>query len=328
MFTGFEHIPLDKIAREWDDGHPPINPYLLASEMAALLRTLAPADYPIEKTHVSAILSNSAHGREGITYGELATYFDSASQDKAAATITTSSGAIPAASVLISRQWVNALANEATKRATQVAGLAFPANDSFNVAMVANASPIASYAEQLPILSGSEPGYLNMREAHLRRKGESSAAEQLDAERTARQRAERSEADKEAIIVALKAQLQRVHWECEGLRQEFNKSERERVKLAEQLCEHAGIIEFMNPDNPLSPVEGRRGVSAWCELTENGTFDPVAENGVGMGELARRWWKDRFGEPAGAVVRHLRWALTWPARKKGGMVAKRQREKG
>ncbi|MDT4848501.1 hypothetical protein FQZ97_825930 [compost metagenome] len=69
-------------------------------------------------------------------------------------------------------------------------------------------------------------------------------------------------------------------------------------------------------------------VVAWCDITENGSIDPVAVRGVGVGDLARRWWKDHLGEPPAIVVKRLQWALAWPARKKGGMPAKRQRDNG
>lgn len=324
MSARFGRIPLDRITTEWEDGHP-INPRLMAGEVATLLRELAPADRPILETYASTILSAAPSGQAAITHGALAEFFDSASLGKPAETITTGAGPVPAGAVLIWRQWINWLADQATKRAAVMAGFAMPANDSASLAAVANGSPVARQADQSPPPSGSEPGYLKMRQAQQRKEGERSAAEQLDAERIARQRVEQEIERQRAINIVTEERLQQARCEGEGWRRELIE---ERVKLAEQLREHAGIIEFMNPDNELSPVEGRRLVAAWCELTENGTVDPTAETGVGLGELARRWWRDRFGEPAGIVVKHLQWALTWPARKKGGTVARRQLDKG
>lgn len=326
MLARFGRIPLDRITTEWEDGHP-INPRLLAGEVAALLRTLAPVDHPIHETYASAILS-AAPGGCAVTHGALAEFFDSASLGKPATTITTSSGPVPAAAVLIWRQWLRTITEEATKRAAFVAGFAIPANDSPSSAAVANGLAVASQADQPPPPSGSEPGYVAMRQAQQRREGERSAAEQVEALQIALKREEQKSADQMAMLAFERTQGDRQREEIEQLRRKLVESERERGKSAETLREHAGIIEFMNPDNPLSPKEGRRLVAAWCELTESGTIDPVTETGIGLGELVRRWWKDRFGEPAGIVVKHLQWALTWPARKKGGMVAKRQREKG
>lgn len=326
MTARFGRIQLDRITSEWEEGHP-INPRLLAGEVAALLRTLAPADHPIHETYASAILSATPGGCV-VTYSALADYFESASAGRPAATITTSAGPVPGAAVLIWRQWLHTLAEEAAKRAALVAGFAIPANDSPGAAAAANGSPVARQADQPPPPSGSEPGYAAMRQAQQRREGERSAAEQLDAERIARQRAERGEAEKDAIIATLRAQLQAAREEAESQLRARIESDRAHAGLVERLREHAGIIEFMNPDNPLSPEQGRRMVAAWCELTESGTIDPVTETGIGLGELARRWWLDHFGEPRRIVLKHLQWALTWPARKKGGMVARRQREKG
>jgi len=326
MVGRFGRIPLNKIIAEWEDGHP-INPRLLASEVAALLRTLAPADHPIHETYASAILS-AAPGHCTVTHGALADYFDGACSGRPTATVTTNSGPVPAAAVLIWRQWFHTLADEATKRALYVAGRAIPASDILSFTMVANASPAASQTERPPLPSGSEPGYTSMRQREQRREAERQAVEQLDAERVARQRAERSDADKEAVIAALKAQLLLAREEAESERRGRIESDRERTKLAEQLHDHAGIIEFMNPNNPLSPECGRLLVVAWCELTENGTVNPVDESGVGIGKLAERWWRHRFGEPANIVVKHLQWSLTSPDRKKGGMIARRRPENG
>ncbi|WP_157718968.1 hypothetical protein [Geopseudomonas guangdongensis] len=128
MTARFGRIQLDRITSEWEEGHP-INPRLLAGEVAALLRTLAPADHPIHETYASAILSATPGGCV-VTYSALADYFESASAGRPAATITTSAGPVPGAAVLIWRQWLHTLAEEATKRATLVAGFAIPANDS------------------------------------------------------------------------------------------------------------------------------------------------------------------------------------------------------
>lgn len=326
MTARFGRIPLDRIITEWEDGHP-INPRLLAGEVAALLRTAAPTDHPIHEAFASAILS-AVPGGCAVTHGALVDYFEGAGSGRPPATITTTTGSVPASAVLVWRQWINRLADEATSRALYVAGRAIPAGDSPGIAATANASPTASQAEQPPLPSGSEPGYVAMRQREQRREAEHSAAEQMDAERIARKRAERGEAEKDAIIVALRAQLQIYREEADSERRARIESDRARAKLAEQLREHAGIIEFMNPDNELSPVEGRRLVAIWCELTENGTVDAATETGIGVGELAQGWWKDHVGEPSEAVAKRLRWALTWPARKNGGVVAKRPREKG
>lgn len=191
MQAHFGRIRLDEIIAEWEDSHP-INPRLLAAEMAATLRTLAPASHSIQDIYASAFLSDQTPGSSTITHGALADYFDSASQGNPSSKINTNAGPIPAAAVMIWRQWINALANEASQRAAFVAGIALPANEGTSIAMAANsAAPVANHAQQPP-LSGSEPGYLKMRQALQRSEGERSAAEQLE---TALSNAQRLEAE-------------------------------------------------------------------------------------------------------------------------------------
>ncbi|THG83901.1 hypothetical protein E5198_06285 [Pseudomonas sp. A-1] len=326
MSARFGRIPLDRIITEWEDGHP-INPRLLAGEVAALLRTAAPADHPIHEAFASAILS-AMPGGCAVTHGALVDYFEGAGSGRPPAMITTTTGSVPASAVLVWRQWINRLADEATSRALYVAGRAIPAGDSSNIAMAANASPTASQTEQPPLPSGSEPGYVAMRQREQRREGERRAAEQLEAKDIALQHALSREAAKDAIIATMKAQLQLSREEAEDERRRRIESDRARAELAEQLREHAGIIEFVNPENALSPVEGRRLVAIWCELTENGTVDAATDSGIGVGTLARDWWRKHVGEPSDTEVKRLRWALTWPARKGGGVVARRPRNKG
>lgn len=195
MAGRFGRIPLDRIIGEWEDGHP-INPRRLAGQVAALLRTLAPAEHPIHETYASAILS-AAPGGCAVTHGALADFFDNASSGRPVATIATTAGPIPAAAVLIWRQWFHTLAEEAAQRAAMSAGFAIPANDSAGLAAVANGSPVARQADQPSPPSGNEPGYLKMRQAQQRREGERSAAEQLDA---ALIRAQRLEAENSSLV--------------------------------------------------------------------------------------------------------------------------------
>lgn len=321
-----DRVALDRIIEEWSSDQT-LSTRRLASEVAAVLRSLSPESLAISERIACVTMSTPLAEPAAITFGALANYFDAIGQGVTPPVIATTTGSAPASTVILLRTWIAIPVKEATKRASFVAGFALPANDSHIAAMVANARPIASHAEP-PLPSGSEPGYLDMRQAQQRQEGERSAAAQLEAMQIAAQRAEQKAEHERAKNAVIESQLQRYQSEIELIHLEAIEERRQRTILTEQLRQHAGIIEFMNPDNPLSPEEGRRMVAAWDELTESGTMDPVAENGIGIGELARRWWRDRFGEPAGIVVKHLQWALTWPARKKGGMVAKRQCEKG
>ncbi|HEH9242964.1 TPA: hypothetical protein SH722_000209 [Pseudomonas aeruginosa] len=179
MQSRFGRIPLDRIITEWTEEHP-INPRLLAGEVAGLLRSMSPVDQPIQEAFVSTLLISPTSNGGTVTIGALADYFDSASQGKPAQNIITKAGIAPISAVSVWRQWMNSLAVEATERALQVAGFAVPANDSQAAIMAVNASPKVHHDSQLPPPSGSEPGYLKLRQAQQRQEGERSAAERLD----------------------------------------------------------------------------------------------------------------------------------------------------
>ncbi|MFI8610950.1 hypothetical protein ACIGFL_21885 [Pseudomonas sp. NPDC077649] len=317
----FGRVRLTQVVESWA-AEQRLNPRLLARELADVLRTIGPGTHVLNHTAVSVTLYDPATGAGGVTIEALADYFDRYSVGAPADTIETTNGATQAGAVLIARHWIGRLEIEAEARATIAAGLQ----------QVAPA-PIATGGEQpteqhQPPLSGSAPECLALRQAQQRREGEQSAGERLEATELRIAALERELERRDAREQTLEHALQQAQEEAEQRRRAAAEDRRKLTLAEDQLREHAGIIEFMNPDNPLSPVEGRRIVTAWCDVTENGKTDPTAETGIGLGEQLRRWWKDRFGEPAAIVVRHMQWALTWPARKKGGAVAKKAPKKG
>jgi len=297
MTARFGRIPLDRITAEWEDGHP-INPRLLAGEVAALLRKEVPADRPIFETCVSAILS-AAPGGCAVMHGALADYFDSASFGKPAATITTTAGPVPASAVLVWRQWINRLADEATSRALYVAGRAIPAGDNYAGAMIANASPAASQAEQPPLPSGSEPGYVAMRQREQRREAESSAAKQLEAKEIALQDALRREAAKDAMLATRDAQVLQLREESEQLRRKLSDARRaereaqdEMIDMEERLEDAMAFAECLRADNEVSPPELRLAFQCWRAITMDGTHNPAGPGGRGIHGLAVEWLKE------------------------------------
>lgn len=315
-------IRLSEIADDWSRTGS-LNPRLLAAEVAGVLRSIAPDGQALGPQHYSLTMFDLATGAGGLTFGALADYFDSHAGEQPSTSIQTTAGPTPAGAVLLTQPFVARIVSDATQRAATAAGFVIEVAPS----------PVISGSAQRQTLQpepppGSSPEVLAAHQAQQRREGEQSAGEQLDAAFAALQQAEQEKAKLLARDAVREAQRQQALEDAEQARRELIEERRERTKLAAQLQQHAGVIEFMNPDNPLSPEEGRRCVSAWCDLTENGTLDAVAERGLGMGELARRWWKERFGEPATIVVKHLQWMLTCPARKKGGMVARRKRDNG
>ena len=191
--------------------------------------------------------------------------------------------------MLIWRQWINTLAEEATKRAALVAGFAMPANDSHSVAAVANASPVARQVDQPPPPSGSEPGYQKMRQDQQRREGERSAAEQLEAERIARQRAEMLASAKDAQLQQALGEIERLRRELGDTRRAKQSVEEEMIGMEERLEDAMAFAECLRVDNEVSPPEMRLAFQCWREITLDGTHNPAGPGGRGIHGLAVAW---------------------------------------
>ncbi len=295
---------------------------MLASELADVLRSLGPGPQVLGANAASVTLYDPTTGPGGLTIEALAGYFERYSAGEPADTVETTNGIAQAGAVLLARQWIGRLESEAEARATLAAGL-----QQATVAPAPTGGALPT-TQQQPPLSGSAPECLALRQEQQRQEGEHSASENLDA---AEQRARRLELENERLRAALSGMEQRHQQsleETELHRRAVEEERRARTLIEDQLREHAGIIAFMDTDNPLAPVEGQRMVAAWCDLTNNGTEDNVSTKGKGLSELLRVWIDKNIGEPAAVTVKRYTWALTWPARKKGGAVTKRGREKG
>ncbi|MDT4834225.1 hypothetical protein FQZ97_678590 [compost metagenome] len=313
----FGRIRLSAVVAEWSANHV-MNPRALAAEVAAALRRL-PTDQVLHESTASAVLFDPVAGRGGITFGALASYFEAIRLGGEPETIQTSTGAVRSAAVLISSSWIGRVTLEAEERAALVAGYAVPA------AMFGGEA--ASAPAIMPPSSGSEPVYLKIREAQQRQEGERSAAEQLDSERIKRERAELEVAELRTKLTTREAQLEQAREDEEKARRALNDERRARQQAEEQLREHAGIIAFMDPNNPLSPEQGRLSVDTWCQLTDNGTADPVDETRVGLRKLCERLLNNGTRTFSGSILDRITWFINWPARKNGGALATPDRSK-
>jgi len=287
-----------------------------------VLRTIGPGSQVLGEAAANVTLFDPSAGAGGITLDAMADYFDQCTVGISAETIKTTSGVVQAGAVLLSKQWIGRLEIEAAARARVAAGLQQIAPESF---ATGGAQPAGQ--NQRPV-SGSDPQCLALLQEQHRQAAEQQAARELNA-------AQQENASLRHLIARLQAENSQTQWakheadnSAEQYRREAQEERRSRVIAEERLHELAGVIAFMNEENPLSPVEGRRAVTAWCDLTDNGQMDPTDVTGIGVGELARRWWLARFGEPKNIVAKHLQWVLAWPARKKGGAVAKKNAKKG
>lgn len=290
----FGRVKLDGIYSDWASSHH-LNPRLLASELAATLETLAPLDQPIQSLHVSVFSGGRSDRNIHITHGALADYFTATSAGRASATISTNSGPIPAANVLIWRKWIERLVDEAATRTELATGFAKPANDGVSFSMAVNGSAATSYPPQSVIPSNSSI-VLKTQQAQLRRDGEKSASEQLDEHRIAREMAEQKAIELSAQLEIKTTQYQQLMDELELQRREFNEERRARrdaedesIRLEERLEQVMGLSELMRQDNPLSPPELIFALQCWRELTQDGIHNPAAAGGRGVHPLVEAW---------------------------------------
>ncbi len=317
----FGRIRLTQVLQLWSAEHP-LNPRYLASELAGVLRTVGPCTQVLSPAFASATLFDPTTGASGITVGALADYFDRYAAGASADTVETTKGAVQAAAVLLSRQWLARLEIEADARATLAAGLQQIAPEPF----ATNGAQPAG--QNLLPLSGSDPQCLALLQEKHRREGDQQAVKQLEA-------VKQENASLKQLITRLQAENDQARWakhdtenRIEQHRREAQEERRKRTLAEDQLRDHSGIIAFMNAENPLAPVEGQRMVNAWCEITNNGTENNVSLKGKGLSAQITEWLKRNFPSHAACAPGRYTWALTWPARKKGGVAARKPLEKG
>ncbi|MCD5993845.1 hypothetical protein KDX38_09435 [Pseudomonas sp. CDFA 602] len=319
----FGRVRLDGIYYDWASAHH-LNPRLLASELAATLETLAPIDQPIQSLHVSVFSEGRSDRDIRITHGSLADYFIAASTGRLATTICTSSGLIPASSILVWRKWIERLVDEATVRAELAAGFAQPANDSVSLSMSVNGSAAANCISP-PLIPSNSSIVLKAQQALLRREGEKSASEQLDELRIARDRAEQKTVELSAQLESKIFQNQQLVEELELQARELNDERRakrsledELIEMEERLEQAMGLAEFMNEKNMLSPPDGRLIVQCWREVTHDGVNPPP----IGWKVLVEKWAKGKGLNLPKIKVRLFVTALTSSNRKLGGAIAR------
>lgn len=282
----FGRVRLTDIASEWAEQQT-LNPRALANEVAAVLRTL-PDNQLLDLRIASAVLFDPSTGSGGITHAALADYFERVSQGTPPATIRTSTGTAQAGAVQLDRAWINRATTEAAQRAAMVAGLVLVANDCDSLSVVVGGTASTSAAPTAQP-TGSEPGFLKMRQAQQRQQGEHSAAAQLDAERTARQLLE-------ARLAIKETQNAQLIEECEQHRRAVSDEKRARLEaeaeqraMEEQLEAAMAVAECLNPENPASPPELRMAFQCWRDITQDGTLNPSAAGGRGCHTLVSDW---------------------------------------
>jgi len=316
--TRFGRIPLGRIADGWAESSP-YNPRLLAEWVADTVASLGPLEHPVNTLHVAAYSEGKAIRGVLFTHGEVSQYFSMLSKGSSTHPIRSGTQQFASSNVLVWRQWIEQVEREAIARADMVAHLAIPAGATAIAAAANDPSPTAPINHSIP--SGSAPGYLALRQARLRQDGEKTAGEKLDDANGETERLRQELETVRARLTASDALLQQARDDACARERDVGEVRREMQRLSEILSENAGIIAFMDEDNPLSPVEGRRMLALWCDVTENGQEDPVTQRGVGLKELCARWLSQHFGAVPESTISRYTWALGWPARKNGGAPA-------
>lgn len=320
----FGRIKLDGIYSHWASSHH-LNPRLLAYELAATLETLAPLDQPIQTLHASVFSGGRSDRNIQITHGALADYFITASTGRANTTISTSSGPIPAADILIWRKWIERLVDEATARTELAAGFAQSANESVSLLMAVNGSAATSRSPQ-PLIPSNSSIVLKTQQAQLRREGEKSASEQLDEHRVARERAEHKVVELSAQLETKTAQYQQLMDELELQRRELNDERRARrdaedesIHMEERLEQVMGLAELMRQDNPLSPPELILALQCWQELTQDGMHNPAGAGGRGVHPLVEAWLERKGYQLNKSETERLCAVVSWRKRGSGAI---------
>lgn len=312
-------VRLDMIAIEQAEGRA-LDPALLAFQAAAVIRSLSPDWLVISAEKVSVSLSGEAPS--AITIGALADYFDAIGRGSTPRTIASTSGEVLAAAVTVDRAWIAIPFAEAVKRAA----FAAPLNGIHFAAAVANASPVARQAELPPPPSGSEPGYQKMRQVRQRQEGERSAAEQLEVERIARQRAQQEAIGLLAEREALAEQLRQALDEIEQLSRKLSDTRRAKqqaeddiLHMEEQLEAAMAFAECLRVDNEVSPPEMRLAFQCWREITLDGTHNPAGPGGRGIHGLAEAWLRENGYKLNKDATARFRAVLSWRKRGSGAI---------
>lgn len=299
-----------------------LNPRLLASELAALLRALAPASQPIGAHAATVVMFDTASGSGTLSFGTLAAYFERYSAEGVANTVETTTGSARAAAVYLARSWIGPLEVDTEARARIAAGLqqAHPAPRPSGGAQPAD--------QHQPPMSGSDPECLALHQAQQRQAGERSAAEQLEAARLAQQKAEQEAEKAQARASVAIQQLAALHHENGRLQGELNTSARQLRAAQDDACDLEAELEqltlfaeCLRHDNPLSPPELRLAFQCWCDLTQNGQHNPAGKGGRGVHGQVEAWVRAQGLDLNRDQLARLQAVVSWRKRGSGAIAS-------
>lgn len=215
-------VRLSDIARDWSRTQV-LNPHLLATEVAGVLRAIAPDGQPLEGHHYSLAMFDLATGAGELTYWALADYFDALGSEQPNTSVQTTTGPTPAGTVLLAQTFVGRIVIDATQRAATANG--FVVELLPGPAISGGAQRQTLQSEQPP---GSSPEVLAAHQAKLRQEGEQSAVEQLAAAQADCRRLEAENAKLSARLIAMEAQVRQAQEAAGQDRRQANEDRRAR----------------------------------------------------------------------------------------------------
>ncbi|WP_443696273.1 hypothetical protein [Pseudomonas sp.] len=219
--------------------------------------------------------------------------------------------------------------DEATTRTEIAAGFAQPANDSGTLSLAMNGAAAINHVPPLPHLSGSAPVILKAQQAQLRREGEKSAAEQLDAEQAARRRSDQDVVELCAQLAYKDAQITQLRDDAEQDRRALSQAIRQQqedsdliISMEERLEDVMALAECLRADSEVSPPEFRLAFECWRTITRDGTHNPAGAGGRGVHGLVEDWLKDNGYKLNKEATERLCAVVSWRKRGAGAIRSK------
>uniref|UniRef100_UPI00262EEC3D hypothetical protein n=1 Tax=Pseudomonas sp. TaxID=306 RepID=UPI00262EEC3D len=175
-------------------------------------------------------------------------------------------------------------------------------------------------------LSGSAPVILKAQQAQLRREGEQSAAERLDAEQAARRRSDQDVVELRAQLAYKDAQITQLRDDAEQDRRVLSQAIRQQqedsdliISMEERLEDVMALAECLRADNEVSPPEFRLGFECWRTITRDGTHNPAGAGGRGVHGLVEDWLKDNGYKLNKEATERLCAVVSWRKRGAGAI---------
>lgn len=291
----------------------------ILSALARQLNSILDPDSLFNPENIRFAGDDPLNPQNPISYAQLSHYLELASGERVPALFEICDVVVPSDRILINRSWL--------QRQLQAARGSFgvmrllqseAANTRIGVSVAANAVPTNLIQQPRPMTS-DQLSNLHLLLAH--QNDQRKASEAASREAIARKEAELRADSAETLLGVTTAENQYLKNRVAELEKELAESKRESAIANGRLEEFEPLVEFLNPENPLSPPEGRNLFQCWAYITKNGTYD-YASTAKGLSYHLQLWSKEYLGTVmAKTKMKSYRLLLTPSSRKKGGVIA-------